>query len=436
MNVKNNSKCYSTLHPFGRLMGIEGLWSKLNDHDKRVTDPADRVLEPIEDFCAMFRDKTVAMDVSIFMHQIIDSNADPSVFYTNLYDELKSFDINIEFYFDGKRAPIKQHEHRRRQEARLAEERRQAERRRMMEKLQSSSDKTVESVLTEARDTDPGLARELAKQTQLHIPGLIEKDAAPKLQVDVSAVITSLAQRINKHDDRETVSSIHYQDLMRTFRMRNIPFLVAASESEKLGAQKVREGTIAAFITNDGDALTFGCPLMVRNFRKFSQPLQMVRLDRVLRALNVNYAQFVDVCVISGCDFTESRGLPMMGMVKALEVIRTHGSLDNYIESAAFRGYLRRLQTSKKYNTFTMDQFQHRAARDMFVDRTDQVVHIDDDALFDRDVATNPASNEPPSMIDRKRLCNEEEEEPAEKEVGAEHRAYKRVKSSPDVVFG
>lgn len=382
-------------------MGIQGLWDYLRKCDAQAEARAEdmdqvRVLEPIDDFCGMFRGKTLGMDTSIFMHQIIDSANNPSVFYVDLYNELQTQGINIEFYFDGKRAPIKQHEHQRRREARQAEARRQDDRRRMVAVLQAKADDqvSVHEIMADARDTDPSLARELHKQTRLRIPGLFAEgdDSAPVLQVDVAAVIGSLMARIEKHDNREPVSDEHYQDLMRTLRERHIPFLVADTEAEKLGAQKVREGRIAAFITNDGDAMTFGCPVMIRNFRKHSQPLQMVRLERVLRALNVDYPQFVDACIITGCDFTESKGLPNMGLVKALAAIKEHGSLDSFVGSAAFRGYLRRTQTSDKYKTFTMDQFNFVDARAMFLDRSEQAIDLDDTVLFSRHVRTSPES--------------------------------------------
>lgn len=398
-------------------MGIQGFWDLMRKCDSTAEARGDdmdqvRVLEPIDDFCTMFRGKTLGLDVSIFMHQIIDASTNPSVFYVDLYNELQSQGINIEYYFDGKRAPIKQHEHQRRREAQQAEARRQDERRRMVQVLQTkANDQTsVQDIMAEARDTDPKLARELHKQTRLRIPGLFTEgdDSAPVLQVDVAAVVNSLMTRIEKHDNREPVTDIHYQDLMRTLRERNIPFLVADTESEKLGAQKVREGRIAAFITNDGDAMTFGCPAMIRNFRKHSQPLQMVRLERVLRALDVTYPQFVDACIVAGCDFTESKGLPNLGLVKALAAVREHGSLENFVNSAAFRGYLRRTQTSDKYRTFTMDQFKYQEAQAMFLDRSEQAIDIDDTVLFSRHVSESMPESMPASpekqKIPRKRL--------------------------------
>ena len=59
--------------------------------------------------------------------------------------------------------------------------------------------------------------------------------------------------------------------------------------------------------------------------------------DKVLAGLGFSEAQFIDLCILLGCDYCESiRGI---GPHRAVQLIREHKSLENIISSLDKKKY-------------------------------------------------------------------------------------------------
>ena len=122
-------------------------------------------------------------------------------------------------------------------------------------------------------------------------------------------------------------------------------------------------------MTDDGDALAFGSPLIFRNlFRSGMTGNQIVSLAAVLSALNLTHEQFIDVCIMCGCDYTASRGIPSLGPKRAIELVRLHGSLDAYLSSSAWQQKLIVLG-----DKFKILDFQYELARSIFLNNGNQI---------------------------------------------------------------
>uniref|UniRef100_A0A914X4L6 XPG-I domain-containing protein n=1 Tax=Plectus sambesii TaxID=2011161 RepID=A0A914X4L6_9BILA len=77
------------------------------------------------------------------------------------------------------------------------------------------------------------------------------------------------------------------------------------------------------------DALTFGSTVLLRHMT-FSEakkmPIQEFHLDRVLSAFDMSMEQFIDLCIMLGCDYCGTiRGI---GQKKAFELIKTHKTIE------------------------------------------------------------------------------------------------------------
>lgn len=107
----------------------------------------------------------------------------------------------------------------------------------------------------------------------------------------------------------------------------------APGEAEAQCAVMVRNGTVFATGTEDMDALTFGASVLVRHLtvseaRKL--PIREFRLDRVLSEMELTMEQFVDLCILLGCDYCETiRGI---GPKRAVELIRKHGDIETILK--------------------------------------------------------------------------------------------------------
>jgi flap endonuclease-1 len=117
------------------------------------------------------------------------------------------------------------------------------------------------------------------------------------------------------------VKKFHSDEVMEFLNCLGIPFLKAISESEETCAFLQKNGYVDYVLTEDTDALTFGATKVI-----FGEKLYT--LDSILEGLELNYTQFIDFCILCGCDYTGT--IPKVGPVNAYKLIKKHNSIDNF----------------------------------------------------------------------------------------------------------
>ncbi|CAH8627457.1 unnamed protein product [Heterobilharzia americana] len=108
-----------------------------------------------------------------------------------------------------------------------------------------------------------------------------------------------------------------------------VPFINAPGEAEAQCAALARSGKVYAVGTEDMDALAFGTPVLLRHLT-FSEARKMAiqefNLASVLEGLGLTMDQFIDLCILLGCDYVDTiRGI---GPKKALDLLHKHQSID------------------------------------------------------------------------------------------------------------
>ncbi|CAG9860110.1 unnamed protein product [Phyllotreta striolata] len=143
------------------------------------------------------------------------------------------------------------------------------------------------------------------------------------------------AAEIDKFNRRIVrVTKAHAEEVKRLLKMMGVPYVDAPCEAEAQCAALVKAGKVFAAATEDMDALTFGSKVLLRHLT-FSEarkmPIQEIHLDKVLEGLELNQEEFIDLCILLGCDYTDSiRGI---GPKRGLELIRKHKSIENVINT-------------------------------------------------------------------------------------------------------
>lgn len=93
-------------------------------------------------------------------------------------------------------------------------------------------------------------------------------------------------------------------------------------------------GEVYAAGSEDMDALTFGATVLLRHLT-FSEakkmPITEFHLDKVLEGLRLNMAQFIDLCILLGCDYCD--GIRGIGPMRAVNLIQQHGCIEGIIEA-------------------------------------------------------------------------------------------------------
>jgi 5'-3' exonuclease len=340
-------------------MGIQGFWPFFvkNYYD---------VFTSLSDLEA-FRGQTWVIDTSIYMYKFATRQSFVQEFLQQAYD-LRACGITPIYIFDGCKHPVKQHEHARRREQTRRSLENAANRAELLQKLTTTPNLSVVQAreLMAAYATDE-VVKAMSNTAVADITGCEDVE----IELNVQSLIASIQERHDKQETRTLrVPDEHYHILMQTFDTHNIPFVIAQGDAEKLGAQMCRDGRAHALVTDDGDALVFGASVVIRNlFRPGKSGMEAVYLDKLLCKLQLTQEQMVDMAVMCGCDYTESRGIPGLGPAKALKVLQKHGTLETYLASSDWWSKLATL------DNFSLDTFQYKTARAVFLDKNNQVFY-------------------------------------------------------------
>mmetsp|Transcript_59928 Transcript_59928/g.111057 ORF Transcript_59928/g.111057 Transcript_59928/m.111057 type:complete len:400 (-) Transcript_59928:164-1363(-) len=151
------------------------------------------------------------------------------------------------------------------------------------------------------------------------------------------------------------VTRQHNEQVKKLLQLMGLPVIEAPSEAEATCAALCRDGKVYAAATEDADCLTFGTKVLVRNLMAAeSQKRQIyeVSLALALEQLNISMDQFIDFCILSGCDYCDT--VKGIGPATAMRLVVQHGSLEEVINN---------LDTEKNP---LPDNFRYQTARDFF----------------------------------------------------------------------
>merc|ERR1712190_288116 len=135
---------------------------------------------------------------------------------------------------------------------------------------------------------------------------------------------TKMTVRVTKEQNEEVKTLL---------RLMGLPIIDAPSEAEATCAALCRDGRVYAAATEDADCLTFGTKILIRNLMAAeSQKKQIleVSLERALEQLNLSMTQFIDFCILSGCDYCDT--LKGIGPSTAIKLLVQHGSIEKVLE--------------------------------------------------------------------------------------------------------
>lgn len=108
--------------------------------------------------------------------------------------------------------------------------------------------------------------------------------------------------------------------------------------------------------SEDMDTLTFGSPILLRHMT-FSEarkmPIAEISYNKVLEGLQMDRNQFIDLCILLGCDYCES--IKGVGPFRAVSLIQQYKSIEKILENI----------DTKKYTV--PENWQYKEARELFL---------------------------------------------------------------------
>ncbi|OXV11969.1 hypothetical protein Egran_00271 [Elaphomyces granulatus] len=170
---------------------------------------------------------------------------------------------------------------------------------------------------------------------------------------------TGTAEEVEKFSRRTVrVTREHNAECKKLLKLMGVPYIDAPTEAEAQCAVLARAGKVYAAASEDMDTLCFETPILLRHLtfsEQRKEPIQEIHLDRALEGLNMDRKQFIDLCILLGCDYLES--IPKVGPNTALKLIREHGTLEKVVE------YIEK-DPKKKYTV--PEDWPYQEARELF----------------------------------------------------------------------
>ena len=131
-----------------------------------------------------------------------------------------------------------------------------------------------------------------------------------------------------------------------------IPYIDAPQEADSQLSYLCKENLVYAVLTEDMDILTFGSPRIIRNLTSSKKIPLEIALNDVLEKFNITYEQFIELCILFGCDYC-----PNLTDVKHNDIHSVyikHKSIEKTLEELKTRGHI------------IPDKFEYAEAKEYF----------------------------------------------------------------------
>ncbi|EKE37191.1 hypothetical protein ENUP19_0347G0022 [Entamoeba nuttalli] len=144
-------------------------------------------------------------------------------------------------------------------------------------------------------------------------------------------------------------------EVKKLLQLMGIPCIEANCEAEGSCAALVKAGKCYATATEDMDALTLGSEHVVRKFSASDNkkdPIREYSLSSILEETGFTMEQFIDLCILLGCDYCET--IKGVGPITAFELIQQYKSIENILQ-----------HLSDKYKV--PENWKYKEARELFL---------------------------------------------------------------------
>lgn len=145
---------------------------------------------------------------------------------------------------------------------------------------------------------------------------------------------TGTAEDIEKFSRRTVrVTQEHNAECKRLLKLMGVPYINAPCEAEAQCAALAKAGKVYAAASDDMDTLCFDTPILLKKLMLSEQkkePVQEIDLQKVLGGLGFTREQFIDLCILLGCDYCDT--IKGIGPTSALKLIREHKTIERVLE--------------------------------------------------------------------------------------------------------
>lgn len=117
------------------------------------------------------------------------------------------------------------------------------------------------------------------------------------------------------------------QNCQQLLQLIGVPVLMAPGDAEAFCAHLVKTGVAHAVASEDMDTLAYGGSLLLRQLNaKKDSDITEYNLAKILELLQLSQTEFVDLCILLGCDYCDKIG--GLGPKRALKLIQQHRTIE------------------------------------------------------------------------------------------------------------
>jgi flap endonuclease-1 len=233
------------------------------------------------------QNKTIAIDTSIFMYKFMYSHRFIDNFIQQLF-HLKTFNIRPIYIFDGKPPDEKK------------------------------------EVLDSRKENKEKISNKI-----------IELEEKKKNLTNIQEIETITKEINNIRRKQIIVTKNDVDNLKKVFDILNVDYIQANCEADLLCCELYKNDKVYACLSNDMDFLPSGAGRLLRDYN-LSNNLKLYDLNTILDNLKINYNQFVDFCILCGCDYTCK--INRLGPETAFKVIKEYQNIEGILENMCGEG--------------------------------------------------------------------------------------------------
>ena len=257
-----------------------------------------------------YKGKTFVIDTSIFLYKALYNSGNHIDFIRKMVIRLLTNGIIPVFILDGKPPDAKDGV--------------------LQARLEQKAEQDAKKISLEKQISDASAAL---------VADAAASAAASAMSTDIDAqnkinVLTQELEKTNKNAIR--VTRTHIRELKKLLDYMGIPCIQANGEAEALCARLCKEGIADGVISDDTDTIANGAALWIRGCHPDKNIVTEYNLEIILRELKLTYPQFVDMCILCGCDYTDKIG--GIGPINALRLVLKYKTIEGIILNMILEG--------------------------------------------------------------------------------------------------
>ena len=174
-----------------------------------------------------------------------------------------------------------------------------------------------------------------------------------------------------------SLNDLDISNLKKIFDLLNIKYILADTEAEIVCANLCNKGLVNGCLSDDTDILPNNGLIFYTGYNVNNEYLIKYDLKIILQELEIEYIEFIDLCILCGCDYTLK--IKNIGYVTALKLIKKYKNIETILEN---------IKDIKKHeiNEDFINKFNYNKARQIFKNQDFNYILDDQNKPIDFDL--------------------------------------------------